>query len=121
MIAGTGDAPSRDFFPCRVRARCLGASSLPSTDASYHTTLAVTSVSSHLCHASTGLRMGSKFRCIRSTQTKMQSISENDLECWATTGVKFSRKAKWPQRAEGFAVHLQNAPGLCRLLRIPAR
>ena len=32
-------------------------------------------------------RMGSKFRCIRSTPTEMQSISENDFECFASTGV----------------------------------
>ena len=51
------------------------------------TTLAVTSVSSLLCHASTCFRMGSKFRCIRSTPTEMQSMSENDFECFASTGV----------------------------------
>src|SRR5208282_6215521 len=52
------------------------------------TTFAVTSVNSLLCHASTCFRMGSKFRCIRSTPTEMQSMSENDLECFARTGVK---------------------------------
>jgi hypothetical protein len=31
--------------------------------------------------------MGSKFRCIRSMPTEMQSMSENDLECLASTGV----------------------------------
>src|SRR5437660_11853708 len=51
------------------------------------TTLAVTSVSSLLCQASTCFRIGSKFRCIRSTPTEMQSISENDFECFASTGV----------------------------------
>src|SRR5712692_5894102 len=51
------------------------------------TTLAVTSVSSLLCHASTCFRIGSKLRCIRSTPTEMQSMSENDLECFASTGV----------------------------------
>src|SRR5512135_3236785 len=51
------------------------------------TTFAVTSVSSHLCHASTCLRMGSKLRCIRSTPTEMQSMRENDFECFASTGV----------------------------------
>ena len=40
-----------------------------------------------LCHASTCLRMGSKFRCMRSTPTEMQSISGNDFECLASTGV----------------------------------
>ena len=29
-----------------------------------------------------------EFRCIRSTPTEMQSMSENDLECFARTGVK---------------------------------
>jgi hypothetical protein len=52
------------------------------------TTLAVTSVNSLLCHASTCFRIGSKFRCIRSTPTEMQSMSENDFECFANTGVK---------------------------------
>src|SRR6266851_5719448 len=51
------------------------------------TTLAVTSVSSLLCQASTCFRMGSKLRCIRSTPTEKQSISENDFECLASTGV----------------------------------
>src|SRR5260370_8738510 len=51
------------------------------------TTLAVTSVSSLRCHASTCLRIGSKLRCIRSTPTEMQSMSEKDFECFASTGV----------------------------------
>src|SRR6266478_3291452 len=51
------------------------------------TTLAVTSVNSLLCHASTCFRMGSKLRCMRSTPTEMQSMSENDFECFARTGV----------------------------------
>ena len=37
---------------------------------------------------STYFRIGSKFRCIRSTPTEMQSMSENDFECFASTGVK---------------------------------
>src|SRR5260370_41113865 len=52
------------------------------------TTLAVTSVNSLLCHASTCFRIGSKFRRMRSTPTEMQSMSENDSECFASTGVK---------------------------------
>src|SRR5216684_2042955 len=51
------------------------------------TTFAVTSVNSLLCQASTCLRIGSKFRCIRSTPTEMQSMSEKDFECFASTGV----------------------------------
>src|SRR5260370_37188521 len=51
------------------------------------TTLAVTSVSSLLCQASTCFRIGSKFRCMRSTPTEIQSMSENDFECFASTGV----------------------------------
>jgi hypothetical protein len=51
------------------------------------TTFAVTSVNSLLCQASICFRMGSKFRCIRSTPTEMQSMSENDFECFASTGV----------------------------------
>jgi hypothetical protein len=30
---------------------------------------------------------GSKLRCIRSTPTEIESTSENDLECFAKTGV----------------------------------
>jgi len=45
------------------------------------------SVNSHFCQASTCLRIGSKFRCIRSTPTEIQSMSENDFECFASTGV----------------------------------
>src|SRR5713226_8878460 len=48
------------------------------------TTLAVTSINSLLCHASACSRIGSKFRCIRSTPTEMQSMSENDFECFAS-------------------------------------
>src|SRR5229473_3039048 len=51
------------------------------------TTLAVTSVNSLLCQVSTCFRIGSKFLCIRSTPAEMQSMSENDLECFASTGV----------------------------------
>lgn len=48
----------------------------------------VRSVSSHLCQASTCFRIGSKFRCMRSTPTEMQSMRENDFEGLANTGVK---------------------------------
>jgi hypothetical protein len=51
------------------------------------TTLAVTSVNSLLCHASTCFRIGSTLRCMRSTPTEMQSMSDNDFECLASTGV----------------------------------
>jgi len=34
-----------------------------------------------------GVAMGSKFHCIRSTPTEMQSMSEKDFECFASTGV----------------------------------
>jgi len=51
------------------------------------TTFAVTSVSSIRCHASICFRIGSKFRCIRLTPTEMQSMSENDFERFASTGV----------------------------------
>src|SRR5258708_7289453 len=51
------------------------------------TTLALTSVNSLLCQVSTCFRIGSKFRCMRSTPTEMQSISENDFECFASTAV----------------------------------
>src|SRR5579864_1102239 len=51
-------------------------------------TFTMTSVSSLFCQASTCFRIGSKLRCIQSTPTEMQSMSENDLECFASTGVK---------------------------------
>src|SRR5580704_1168758 len=61
------------------------------------TTLAVTSVSSLLCHISTCFRIGSKFLRIRSTPTEMQSIRENDFECLASTGVKSPANAMFEQ------------------------
>jgi len=51
------------------------------------TTLAVASVNSLLCQVSTCFRIGSKLRCIRSTPTEIQSMSEKDFECLAGTGV----------------------------------
>ncbi len=48
------------------------------------------------CQASTCFRMGSKFLCIRSTPTEMQSMRENDVECFASTGVKAPFMAKNP-------------------------
>src|SRR5437899_12555735 len=64
------------------------------------TTLAVTSVTSLLCQASTCFRIGSKFLCIRSTPTEMQSMSENDFECFESTGVN-TRGTKLPRREPG--------------------
>ena len=55
--------------------------------------LAVTFVRSLLCQVSTCFRIGSKFRCMRSTPTEMQSMSEKDFESLATTGVKSRLKA----------------------------
>src|SRR6266567_6763574 len=84
------------------------------------TTLAVMSVNSLRCHASTCFRIGSKLRCIRSTPTEMQSMSENDFECFASTGVntqgtvfpKFRRREVnfpeadfWPRMLYGLAVN----------------
>jgi len=40
--------------------------------------------------------IGSKLRCIRSTPTEMQSMSENDFECLASTGVNTPLMAKNP-------------------------
>jgi hypothetical protein len=40
-----------------------------------------------LCQASTCFRIGSKLRCMRSTPTDMQSMSENDFECFGETPV----------------------------------
>jgi hypothetical protein len=38
--------------------------------------------------------MGSEFGCIRSTPTEMQSLSKNDFECFASTGVNTPPMAK---------------------------
>jgi hypothetical protein len=43
---------------------------------------------------STCRRIGSKFRCMRSTSTEMQSMSEKDFECFARTGVNTPQMAK---------------------------
>ena len=48
---------------------------------------AVTSVSSDCRQISTCLRIGSKFRCMRSTPTEIESTNEKDFECFASTGV----------------------------------
>src|SRR5215469_6498979 len=39
------------------------------------------------CHTSTCLRIGSRSLCIRSLPIEIQSTSENDLECFASTGL----------------------------------
>src|SRR6266446_10929000 len=87
------------------------------------TTLAVTSVSSLFCQISTCFRMGSKFRCIRSTPTEMQSMSENDFECFASTGAKTPetmspnsgcREVDFPEADWGITPALQvTGPKLC--------
>jgi hypothetical protein len=82
----------RSAFLCHSKSELY--SSLPLTNASQMTTSAVTSVNSLLCHASTCFRIGSKFRYIRSTPPRMQSVSENDFECFAHTGVKVLMPAK---------------------------
>src|ERR1039458_8014675 len=53
-------------------------------------TLAVTAVNSLLSHAppfSLFFCIGPKLRCIRSTATASESMSENDVECFASRGV----------------------------------
>jgi hypothetical protein len=59
------------------------------------------STNSVLCHASTCLRIGLRFRCIRSTPTEMPSIRENDFECLASTGVN---TPSMPRRRIGRAI-----------------
>jgi hypothetical protein len=51
--------------------------------------------------------IGLMFLCIRPTPSEMESMSENDFECFASTGVKSPAKAKlrhtgakWPSGAE---------------------
>jgi hypothetical protein len=57
------------------------------------TTLAITSPN-WLSAMPSGFHIGSKFHCTRSTPTEMQSISENDFECFASTGVNTPLMAK---------------------------
>jgi hypothetical protein len=71
-------------------------------------------------------RIGSKFRCILSTPTAMQSISENDLECLASTGVytpsiapNRRRVAFVRGRRSGFGTYTRGANGLGREGVIP--
>ena len=52
----------------------------------------LTSVSSNRCPDLTCFRIGSKFLRIRSTATATQSISENDIEPLAKTGVNCRRR-----------------------------
>lgn len=49
-------------------------------------------------------RIGSKFLCIRSTPTEMWSISENDFECLARTGVNAAGRMfqTWTTPHQGF-------------------
>jgi len=68
-------------------AGCALRTNKESVGHSVMTTFAVTSVNSLLGQVSTCFRIGSELRCIRSTPTEMQSISENDFECFANTGV----------------------------------
>src|SRR5579872_1237168 len=83
------------------------------------TTLAVTSVSSLLCQASTCFRIGSKLRCIRSTPTEMQSMSEKDLECFARTGVKSPANAIFEQTNTRYPQVMANRMLLSWELRNP--
>jgi hypothetical protein len=83
------------------------------------TTFAVASASSLRCQDSTCLRTGSKFRCIRSTPTETQSISENDFECFASTGVN-TRKTMFPNLCDVETIrHRQVSEdgGFCRRYR----
>jgi hypothetical protein len=45
---------------------------------------------------------GSKLRCMRSTPTEMQSINENDFECFAKTGVNTRPMAKTTDDGQTF-------------------
>src|SRR6266851_6809796 len=69
------------------------------------TTLAETSVNSLFCQASTCFRIGSKLRCMRSTPTEMQSIRENDFECFARTGVN-TPETMLPSSSSALLLHV---------------
>src|SRR5215469_10421253 len=89
------------------------------------TTLAVTSVTSLRCHVSTWFRMGSKFRCMRSTPTETQSTSENDFECLASTGVNVPGtmspdSGPYDSQLAQFAIHGDNVPVTSLRHRKPA-
>ncbi len=62
------------------------------------------------CSIKPCFRIGSKFRCLPSTPTEMQSMSEKDFECLARTGVK-SRRTVFPKSAFG-SPNLTFAPRL---------
>src|SRR5215469_17610913 len=89
---------------------------------------AVTSVSSDCRQSSTCLRIGSKFRCIRSTPTEIASTNEKDFECFASTGVKSPLNAillqtntRYPQvSARRILLSWQGDPGevICVLDRV---
>jgi len=70
---------------CRACGELLWSLEFALDERLINATLAATSVNSLLCQASTCFRMGSKIRCIRSTPTEMQSMSEEDFECFAST------------------------------------
>ncbi len=56
--------------------------------------LAVTSVNSLLCQASTCFSHGLEIPLHSITPSEMQSMRENDFECFASTGVKTPQMAK---------------------------
>ena len=56
--------------------------------------------------------MDSKLRCMRSTPTEMQSINENDFECFAKTGVKSPATAMFEQ------INTQKSPKRDPMVRV---
>jgi hypothetical protein len=56
-------------------------------------------------------RIGSKLRCMRSTLTEMRSISENNFECLASTGVN----APGTMRQYRASAYLNSAPSWAHL------
>jgi hypothetical protein len=62
--------------------------------------------------------MGSKFRCMRSTPTEMQSMSENDFECLASTGVNTAETKRQYFPGLGSVLLLKFLGAQCQRIRI---
>jgi hypothetical protein len=85
-IRKTSDGPRTEFLVLRLEIQimngsgemlwCLRFAFDESLVDDNFCCIAATSVISLRCHSSTCLRIGSKFRCILSTPTEMQSMSE---------------------------------------------
>src|SRR5579859_7716520 len=93
-------------------SRVLGASNLPSTNAEYKISLAVSSVICVFLHNSTWRCKGSKFRWILSTPTESVSIKLKLLVCLARTGVNTPQTANTEMARSLTTSRLEGTSGL---------